>query len=168
MIWRLCQSLDSCLERDFDDHGVIDNTYCRKYVLSMMELTRFLGGDLPPSLGPDEVNLFVGRPFPVYRVITLLCSRIMHAGIAYETAYRYVATEPWVILPNFFPPTLKMWPRMEFLARLAHARARPRVMSRSAAPTSFRRSSRCLLVHSIEESLESCLNTALKKAQCLR
>ena len=50
-------------------------------IMDVAKLTRFSLWRL--TAGPDEVNLLVGRPFPVYRLsmcITLFCSHndIMH------------------------------------------------------------------------------------------
>ena len=50
-------------------------------IMDVAKLTRFSWWRL--MAGPDEVNLLVGRPFPIYRLsmrITLLCSDdgVMH------------------------------------------------------------------------------------------
>ena len=66
-------------------------------IMDVAKLTRFSRWRL--TAGPDEVNLFVGRPFPVYRLnmrITLLYS---HIYLYHETACigSYIATEDnWV------------------------------------------------------------------------
>ena len=57
-------------------------TPARSETLTIMNAAKFSWWRL--TAGPDEVNLLVGRPFPVYRLsmrITLFCSHngIMHA-----------------------------------------------------------------------------------------